>query len=124
MNQVRSISPLSSIALPLRRVLARIAAAAVPGHADFCLIHLTAGRSIVCVATAHSTPDGRRQVHALGRAYRIRIGDRSSTVAHVLATGRAALRHSIQIDAGAGADTVATLHHQLGPRSALVVPVL
>jgi GAF domain-containing protein len=124
MNQVPTALPQLPMPLPLRRVLARIAAAPIPGRADFCLIHLALGRSIVCVATAHSTADGQRQVRALGRAYRIRPGDGLSTVAQVLATGRASLRRRIPVDAVAVGDAVDTLHHRLGPRSALVVPVL
>jgi GAF domain-containing protein len=105
--------------------LLRVADGAVPRLADFCLIHLVSGRDIACAAAVHCTPDGQRIVRSLARLYRIRRGDRLSTVATVVATGRAAVRNVIQIDrASPRPDAVSQLHRQLDPRSVLVVPVL
>jgi GAF domain-containing protein len=105
------------------RPLARIARSAVPALADFCLVYLVVGTHIVCVAAAHTSRAGERLVRTLAQTYRIRRVDRSSTVAHVIASGRPALRTAILSDPTASG-VIADLHRQLDPRSALVVPVV
>ena len=106
-------------------VLQRVARAAVPDVADFCLIFLSRNGELPCVACAHATPEGDQLLRRLNRIYKITRGDPLSTVAHVVRTGRAKLRSAI-VDEAAAPETglrVFTLHHRLGARSALVVPI-
>lgn len=105
--------------------LQRVARAAVPDVADFCLIFLARSGELPCVASAHATADGDRLLRRLIRVYRITADDPVSTVAGVVRTGRPKLRSSIAEEAAAlGADVrVVTLHRRLGARSALVVPI-
>jgi len=118
--------PLSAAAMAARRAVERAARNAVPALADFCLVHLVAGRAIRCVAGAHSTREGGRDVRALMTTHRIRLDDRDSTVAHVVRTGRATLRKEIYPDTPGRtrAGAVAELHRRLAPTSALVVPIV
>jgi GAF domain-containing protein len=107
-----------------RRIVERYAREAVPALADFCLVHLAAGRTIRCIAATHATRSGTRTVRALMATHRIRQDDRVSTVAHVIRTGRAALRTAIQPErTDEGPDRVTDLHRRLAPTSALVVPI-
>jgi GAF domain-containing protein len=108
-----------------RRAIERAARDAVPTLADFCLVHLVAGRVIRCVAGAHSTREGGRDVRAL-MSHRIRPDDRDSTVAQVVRTHRATLRREIYPDTHdrARARGLAELHRRLAPTSALVVPIV
>jgi hypothetical protein len=105
--------------------LQRIARAAVPSIADFCLIFIANDATIPCVASAHCTDHGRRLLRTLNRTYKITRNDPSSTVAHVLRSGRPELRCDIDVEPQASAtDGVAlSLHRRLGTRSALVVPI-
>ena len=105
--------------------LDRVARAAVPSIADFCLIFIADKESIPCVASAHCTNDGRRLLRGLNRRYKITRSDPSSTVAHVLRCGRTELRSDIDTepDAPAADARVFSLHQRLGARSALVVPI-
>jgi GAF domain-containing protein len=106
-------------------ILKRIARSIVPGQADFCFIHLADGEHLRCVASAHATREGQRVVSQLGRIYRIVLSDPESTVAQVVRSGRPQLRSEIAVDAGSHlAPRVAHAHRQLGPRSAIVVPLL
>jgi GAF domain-containing protein len=106
-------------------LLKRIARSIVPSRADFCFIHVAHGEQLRCVANAHATRQGQRVVSQLGRMYRILRTDPESTVAHVVRSGRAQLRNEIAIDAGSDlAPRIAHAHRQLGPRSAIVVPLL
>jgi hypothetical protein len=96
----------------------------VPALADFAMVFMVAGRSIVGVASAHATPAGDRLLRALRRIYRIPRDDLRSTVAQVIRTGRPALRKSIQLDwQPARRGSVADLHQRLACRSALVSPI-
>jgi GAF domain-containing protein len=108
-----------------RRKIGRAARAAVPALADFCLVHLARGRTIRCVAGAHSTRQGLRVIRALMHAHRIRPHDGDSTVAQVMRTGRAVLRTEIHAerDEPLKSGGVADLHRRLAPTSALVVPI-
>jgi hypothetical protein len=107
-------------------MIERIARESVPAVADFCLVHLVAGRSIRCVAAVHSTRGGGRDMRALMKTHRIRCDDRDSTVAHVVRTRRATLRTGISLEMPARprAGGVADLHRRLAPTSALVVPIV
>ncbi len=112
-----------------RRSVQRIARQCVPGLADFCLVHVIAGTSMPCVAGAHTTSDGKRQIRALLRSHRVARDDPHSTVAQVVRTKRPMLRIGIQPDTlqRRGPDNdgaIAELHRLLGPRSALVVPIM
>jgi GAF domain-containing protein len=105
--------------------LQRVARAAVPDVADFCLIFLARNGDLPCVACAHATPEGDQLLRRLNRIYRITRADPLSTVAHVVRTGRARLRSAI-VDEAAAPESglrVFTLHRRLGARSALVVPI-
>jgi GAF domain-containing protein len=120
----RSVTP-DPVDAALRRSLRRALRDAVPSRADFALVYLTAGRQILCAATAHATAHGDRLLRALARAYRIPRRDVSSTVARVVAHSRAIMRNGIQAEdlplpARGGIDD---LHRRLGPRAALVVPI-
>lgn len=110
-----------------RRAIERTVRAAVPSLADFCLVHLVAGRGITFVAGAHATRAGRRVIHALMRTHRIRPDDPDSTVAQVVRTRRPTLRTTIFPDLNerkVRAGGIADLHRRLAPTSALVVPIL
>jgi GAF domain-containing protein len=110
-----------------RRAIERTARAAVPTLADFCLVHLIAGRGIVFIAGVHATRTGGRDIRALMRAHRIRPDDPDSTVAQVVRTRRPTLRTTILPDIAersGRAGGVADLHRRLAPTSALVVPIL
>jgi GAF domain-containing protein len=105
--------------------LQRLARAAVPRLADFCLIFLVEDGGVRCVGSAHATDEGDRLLRRLNRVYKITRNDPVSTVAHVLRTGQPKLRSEIRSEAVAPlADLrVFTLHRRLGVRSALVVPI-
>lgn len=129
MNPPRSTPPplRSPGRAALRRDIDRIVHRLVPRSADFCLLHLVSRGSIRAIAWAHATPGGERLLRLLTRRYRISPQDRSSGVASVLRSGRPLLRTAIQIDeavAGRGDASVVELHRELGPRSALVVPIV
>jgi GAF domain-containing protein len=98
---------------------------AIPALGDFCLVHLVHGRTIRCVAGAHSTREGGRAVRELIKAHRIRPDDRASTVAHVVRSRRSTLRKGIHPDPDdTRAGGIAELRRRLAPTSALVVPIL
>jgi hypothetical protein len=122
-DQVRSTSSI----MPDRaahRGIEEIARRAVPALADFAMVFMVAGRSIVGIASAHISPTGNRLVRALQRIYRIRCDDLQSTVAQVIRTGRPSLRRTIQCDAQpARRGSVTDLHRRLACRSALVLPI-
>jgi GAF domain-containing protein len=106
-------------------ILKRVARSIVPSRADFCFIHLADGEQLRCVASAHATRQGQRVISELDRVYRIRRTDPESTVAQVVRSGRPQLRSEIAVDAGTHlSPRVANVHRQLGPRSAIVVPLL
>jgi GAF domain-containing protein len=108
-----------------RRAIERAARDAVPTFADFCLVHLVAGRTIKCVAGTHATRGGGRDVRALMKRHRIRQDDRDSTVAQVVRTQRAMLRKEIYPEASNRIRTgVGELHRRLATTSALVVPIV
>ncbi len=109
-----------------RRAIERAAREAIPGIADFCLVHLACGRTIRCVAGVHSTRQGLRVIRALMTTHRVHPDDRDSTVAHVMRTRRTTLRTEIHLDVPdrPRAGSVADLHRQLAPTSALAVPIL
>ena len=109
-----------------RRAVTRIAREALPGLADFCLVHVVTGRSIRCVAGAHSNAGGRRHMRALMETHRIRPDDPDSTVAYVVRSRRVTLRRKIRPDEPEPTRSggVAELHRRLAPTSALVVPIV
>lgn len=128
MNRIPSTPrPLSTAAIAAaRRAIERAVREAVPTLADFCLVHVLAGRGIRCVAGAHSTREGQRDIRALMKVHRIRPDDRDSTVAQVVRTRRATLRREIpaEIPGRARPGVVTALHRRLAPTSALVVPIV
>jgi GAF domain-containing protein len=109
-----------------RGAIQRVLRGLIPGRADFCFVFLVAGSTIVCAAAAHGSREGTRLVRALCRIYRIRRSDRTSTVAQVIRTGRAAVRTGIHLDLSRAArtDQVADIHRRLAPRAALAVPIV
>lgn len=108
-----------------RRAIEQIARRAVPAIADFTVVFIVAGRTIVGVASAHATPAGDKLLRQLRRVYRIRREDLHSTVAQVIRTGRPALRRLIPHDSRSNdpRGSVADLHRRLACRSALVLPI-
>jgi hypothetical protein len=123
-EQVRSSPPIATADRAAHRSIQEIARRAVPALADFAMVFMVAGRSIVGIASAHVSPAGARVVRALQRIYRIRLDDLQSAVAQVIRTGRPLLRKSIQHDRQpTRRGSVADLHRRLGCRSALVLPI-
>src|SRR5215216_1405291 len=108
------------------RAVERTAREAVPALADFCFVHLVAGRGITCIAGTHATREGRRTLRALMRRHRIRPDDRVSAVAQVVRTRQPLVRVDIRPDTDTNVRTnsVGALHRRLDPRSALVVPIV
>jgi GAF domain-containing protein len=124
-EQDRSTPPIATAARAAHRSIEQIARRAVPALADFAMVFMVAGRSIVGIASAHISPTGNRLVRTLQRIYRIRCDDLQSTVAQVIRTGRPSLRRTIQCDAQpVRRGSVADLHQRLACRSALVLPIL
>jgi transcriptional regulator with GAF, ATPase, and Fis domain len=123
-DQVRSTPSIATADRAAHRSIQEIARRAVPALADFAMVFMVAGRSIVGIASAHISPAGDRLVRALQRVYRIRRDDLQSTVAQVIRTGQPSLRSSIQYDGQpARRGSVADLHQRLACRSALVLPI-
>ena len=112
-------------AVPPERTIEQIARGAVPAIADFAMVFVVAGRSVVGIASAHVSPRGERLLRALRRVYRVRREDLHSTVAQVVRTGRPSLRRDILNDnrSRAPRGSVADLHRRLACRSALVLPI-
>jgi GAF domain-containing protein len=110
----------------MRSALHRLLRGSIPALADFGGVFITLPASIVCIASAHATPEGTRVLRALMRTYRIRRDDRASTVAYVIRTSRAVLRTDIQQEPGRAerGDAIAELHRRLAPRSAVAVPIV
>ena len=127
MNQrVPSTPPISTAtARAARRAIEQIARGAVPALADFAMVFVVAGRSVVGIASAHTSPGGERLLRALRRVYRVRREDLHSTVAQVVRTGRPSLRREIlnENHSHAPRGSVADLHRRLACRSALVLPI-
>ena len=125
-ERIRSTPQIATIAARgARKTVQRIARRAVPALADFAVVFVVAGRSIVGIASAHASPGGQKLLRALQRVYRIRRDDLRSTVAQVVRTGRPLLRRGILIEsaAAAPAGSITDLHRRLGCRSALVLPI-
>jgi hypothetical protein len=115
----------TAVARVARKTVQQIVRRAVPALADFAVIFVVTGRSIIGVAAAHATPGGDKLLRHLRRVYRVRTDDLRSTVAQVVRTGRPALRRSIVHEGPPHAPrgSVADLHYRLGCRSALVLPI-
>jgi GAF domain-containing protein len=123
-QRVRSIPSVATAATAARRPIQGIARRTVPALADFAMVFVVAGRSIVGIASAHSSPTGARLLHALRRIYRVSRDDLHSTVAQVIRTGRPLLRRSIRYDGQTEQrGSVDDLHRRLACRSALVLPI-
>jgi GAF domain-containing protein len=122
---IRSTPPIATAARAARKTVQRIARGAIPALADFAVVFVVAGRSIVAIASAHVSPGGEKVLRALQRVYRIRRDDLHSTVALVVRTGQPSLRRSILIESAPAAPrgSIADLHRRLGCRSALVLPI-
>jgi hypothetical protein len=119
-----STLPIATAGRPASRTIHGIARRAVPALADFAMVFLVAGRSIVCTASAHVSPAGDRLLRALRRIYKVPRHDLHSTVAQVIRTGRPSLRIGIQSDGlPAARGSVADIHQRLACRSALVLPI-
>ena len=124
-EQVRSTVSIATIDRTAYRSIQEIARRAVPAVADFVIVFMVTGRSIVGVASAHVSPAGNRLLRVLRQIYRIRRDDLRSTVAQVIRTGRPSLRRSIQYDdQPARRGSVADLHRRLACRSVLVIPMV
>ena len=125
-ERVRSTPPISTATgRAARRAIEQIARGAVPALADFAMVFVVAGRSVVGIASAHVSPGGERLLRALRRVYRVRREDLHSTVAQVVRTGRPSLRRDIlnENHSHAPPGSVADLHRRLACRSALVLPI-
>jgi len=123
-EQVRWTLQIATADRAAHRSIREIARRAVPALADFAMVFMVAGRSIVGIASVHISPAGGRLLRALQRIYRIRRDDLQSTVAQVIRTGRPSLRRSIQYDGQpAPRGSIADLHRRLACRSALVLPI-
>ena len=125
-ERVRSTpSVATAAARAARRTIEQIARSAIPALADFAVVFMVDGRSIVGVASAHATREGEKLLRALRRTYRVNRADLQSTVAQVVRTGQPALRRTIihEHDARPPRGSVADLHRRLGCRSALVLPI-
>ena len=109
--------------------LERVARAAVPTTADFCLVYLLEGEQLRCVASAHMTRAVNRLLRVLNRVYKITRDDPESTVAQVVRLRRPSLRveikpeHQAPHSNGANLARVFDIHRQLAARSALVMPI-
>ena len=130
MNQFQSdASRIAGLPRDTPLYLERVARAAIPALADFCLVYLLDGEQLRCVASAHATRAGGRLLRALQKVYKITRDDRESTVAQVVRLGRASLRAEIRPEYPAPDRRVTRLarvfdiHRQLAARSALVVPI-
>jgi GAF domain-containing protein len=125
-ERIQSFPPVATAAArAARKTIQQVAQSAVPALADFVVVFVVTGRSIVGIASAHVSPEGQRLLRALRRIYRVRRDDLHSTVAQVVRTGRAAMRRSIlhERTSTAARGSVADLHRRLACRSALVLPI-
>src|SRR6266550_6594586 len=125
-ERVRSTPQISTATVrAARKTIEQIARGAVPALADFAMVFVVTGRSIVGIASAHVSPSGERLLRALRRVYRVRREDLHSTVAQVVRTGRPSLRRDIlnENHSRPARGSVADLHRRLACRSALVLPI-
>lgn len=125
-ERIGSTLPMATAAAgAARKSMQQIAQRAVPALADFAVVFIVAGRSIVGIASAHVNANGQRLLRSLRRVYRINREDLHSTVAQVVRTGRPSLRRTIfhERTSDAPRGSVADLHRRLGCRSALVLPI-
>ena len=123
-EQVRSTPQIATADRAGHRSIREIARRTVPALADFAIVFMVTGRSIVGIASVHMSPAGDRLLRALQRIYRIRPDDLQSTVAQVIRTGRPSLRRGIQYEGQpARRGSVSDLHRRLACRSALVLPI-
>jgi GAF domain-containing protein len=130
MNQFRSdVVRIADRPRDTPQYVERVARAAVPALADFCLVYLLDGGQLRCVASAHATRAGDRLLRELHKVYRITRNDRESTVAQVVRLRRPSLRAEIRPEyqspdqSVTGLARVVDIHRQLAVRSALVVPI-
>jgi GAF domain-containing protein len=130
MNQFRSDAVrIADLPRDTPQYLERVARAAVPALADFCLVYLLDGGQLRCVASAHATRAGDRLLRELHKVYKITRDDRESTVAQVVRLRRPSLRAEIRPEYQSSDESVTELarvldiHRQLAVRSALVVPI-
>jgi hypothetical protein len=123
-ERIRSFPPIATAPRVADRTMQEMARRCVPALADFAIVFMVAGRSIVGIASAHVSPAGDRLLRTFRRVYRIPRDDLRSTVAQVIRTRRPSLRRSIQHDGQpARRGSVADLHQRLACRSALVLPI-
>jgi GAF domain-containing protein len=124
-ERIGSTPPIATVGRLAHRTIQRIARRAVPELADFAVVFMVTGRSIVGIASAHASPAGNKLLRALQRVYHIRRDDLHSTVAQVVRTGEPSLRRTIlqETVADAPRGSVADLHRRLACRSALVLPI-
>jgi len=125
-ERVRSTPPIATgAARAARTTMEQIVRRAVPALADFAVVFVVDGVSIVGIASAHVSPGGQRLLRALRRVYRVGRDDLQSTVAQVVRMGRPSLRRDIQHEdhSRAPRGSVADLHRRLACRSALVLPI-
>src|SRR5918911_3222176 len=115
-ERIRSTPPIATaVARAAHKNIRQIARRAVPALAEFVVVFIVAGLSIVGVASAHATPAGDKLLRSLQRVYRIRRDNLQSTVAQVVRTGEPSLRRTISHEPSPGAPpgSVADLHRRL-----------
>ncbi|PYR63406.1 MAG: hypothetical protein DMF88_25310 [Acidobacteria bacterium] len=125
-ERIRSTPPIATVvARAAHRNIRQIARRAVPALADFVVVFMVTGRSIVGIASAHATPAGDKLLRSLQRVYRVSRDNLQSTVAQVVRTGQPSLRRTITHEAANGGPpgSVADIHRRLACRSALVLPM-
>ena len=104
----------------------RTARHAIPGIADFCLVHVVHGASIPCVAAVHVSRGKQTYLRTLMRRFKIRRNDLVSSVAQVIRTQRPLLRPRVyeEPQQGVRKSEAGDLQRRLAPRSVLVVPIM
>ena len=90
-ERVRSTPPISTATgRAARRTIEQNRAGRVPATADFAMVFVVAGRSVVGIASAHVSPGGERLLRALRRVYR--YAGRTFTAPSRRSSGRDARR--------------------------------
>jgi GAF domain-containing protein len=108
----------------LARTLQSLARSFVPALGDFCLIHRLERQHLRCVAGAHATREGQRLIARLACTERVSRHDPFSTVAQVVRSGRALVRSDIVLDRDPARPRMSEVMRRLGPRSAMVAPLV
>ena len=118
-ERIRSTPPAARTTALARTTIQRIARRAVPALADFVVVFVVAGRSIVSIAAVHATLAGERVLRELRRVYRVRRDDLQSSVARVVRTGRPLMRRVILTETAISTSRAASPTSTAGSRVAL-----